>query len=316
MPATHKRYLARYNEFLQWAGNDSGFTASSRIAVLQYYMTRLALDNAISRATDSGNAVGFFWKTKYGFDPQADATFANFCKGLRRLAPLLRTSRPLRNDLPVSALLHFFSSPPAGIDPDLHILIAAALSYAMRAIQRGGQVADLECCDVFTTSLPSAGRVARTGLPADLALRVIVRTSKTDTQGVRPYEIIIDQGVSAVDPISRIDHYARMRFGIPLTLWNQSVMSRSQSKFFTYRGAAISTDCLREWVRLVARHAGLSGTYGSHSLRIAGACWAAVGGLSLETIMSIGGWKSISSTTLYLRSLIAAASGASARMGF
>lgn len=282
--------------------------------MLLQYLARLALDNNISRAQTAGAAISYFWKTKFGLDPALDTGYASFLRGLRSLRPLLSSPQPRRNELPVHAIAHFYSSPPASLDADTHSLICAALVYGMRAIQRGGQIADLECCDISTLNLlPSAGvNVSAAGL----ALRAVVRTSKTDQNGARPYDVVIDRGVTTLDPIRLIDDYVRRRYAIPLTDWNQSRFARSREKFFTSRQGPISTASLRSWVRLVASHAGLQGYYGSHSLRIAGACWAVLGGLSLETIMAIGGWTSQSSTAIYLRSLIAAVGGASARMGF
>jgi hypothetical protein len=284
-------------------------------------MADLTLANLLPRALATAAAVAFFWKVKFGFDPHSDPAFAAFLRGLRNFAPLLSTPRPQRNELPVHALARFFSEPPRDLTPDKHTLICAALAYGMRAIQRGGQVADLECRDLSTTSISinTASPISRTlggAFPQGFAVRVTVRTSKTDPQGRRPYDVVIDRGATAIDPVRLLDNYTRLRFNTPLAQWNSSVYASSTAKFFTDRGRSISTTSLRDWVRLVAAHSRLNGYFGSHSLRIAGACWAVLGGLSLEAIMAIGGWKTQSATIIYLRSLIAAVAGASGRMGF
>jgi len=67
-------------------------------------------------------------------------------------------------------------------------------------------------------------------------------------------------------------------------------------------------------VRAVAENAGLTGNFGSHSIRISGACLAILGGMSLEQVMAIGAWKS-RAVEDYLRSLVAVASNATQRMG-
>lgn len=318
-PATLGRYEKRYQEFCAWAGDDALIPPADRAHMLRRYMADLTLANFLPRALAVSAAVSFFWKVKFGFDPSSDPAFAAFVRGLRNFAPLLSTPRPRRNELPVQALARFFAEPPAGLAADKHVLICAALAYGMRAIQRGGQVADLECRDVCTISLgPGAVSSTQPGLafPPGFALRVTVRTSKTDPQGRRPYDVVIDRGATSIDPVHLIDAYTRQRFGVPLVSWNSSVHASSTAKFFTDRGSPVSTTSLRDWVRLVAAHSRLPGYFGSHSLRIAGACWAVLGGLSLEAIMAIGGWKTQSATIVYLRSLIAATAGASRAMGF
>jgi hypothetical protein len=67
-------------------------------------------------------------------------------------------------------------------------------------------------------------------------------------------------------------------------------------------------------VRLVAAHAGLVGRFGGHSIRISGATLAVLGGLSLEQVMAIGGWRGPAAGE-YLRAFVGVALGASARMG-
>jgi len=308
-----------YSNFQCWVGDINLVAPADRVQILKQYIARMALEGKLSRALSAIAAISFFWKNELGIDPQHDASFATFVRGLRGLQPLLSSPLPRRNELPVWALLHFHNSPPADISPDDHVLICAALAYGMRGIQRGAQVADLECADisVFFLQRQSALAPAAATQPARLAVRAIIRTSKTDPFGRRPQDIVVDRGLSAIDPVHLLELYVLRRFGTPLEYWNTSPHAHSKQKFFTtLQGKAISTQQLRIWVRLVAAHAGLRGYYGSHSLRIAGACWAALGGLSLETIMAMGGWRSQSSTIVYLRSLIGAMAGASARMGF
>lgn len=318
-PITYSRHEKRYQEFLDWVGDDALIAPADRAHVLRQYLADLTLANLLPRALAASNAVSFFWKAKFGFDPQSDPAFAAFVRGLRNFAPLLSTPRPPRQELPVPALARFLADRPGDLAADKHALICAALAYGMRAIQRGGQVADLECRDLRVISLDSASVPAPRpdgAFPAGFALRVTVRTSKTDPQGRRPYDVVIDRGATSTDPVRLIDAYTRLRFGTPLTQWNDSVHASSTAKFFTDDGGRpISTTSLRDWVRLVAAHSHLPGSFGSHSLRISGACWAVLGGLTLETIMAIGGWKTQSATIVYLRSLVAAAAGASRAMG-
>lgn len=328
-PAQLRRHSARYDEFRAWAGDDIAIPAAERTSVLRRYLAQLVLFDLRSRAIDTAAAVSFFWKIKFGFETKSDPAFSAFMRGLRNFAALFTTPRPQRNELPISALMHFCVSPPASLTADEHTLICAALVYGLRGIQRGGQVADLECRDIVATTIAAASSAPSAssflalllsppgGFPAGFALRCTVRTSKTNPQGARPNDVVIERGVTAIDPLTILDRYTRLRFGTPLLQWNESIHARSTAKFFTdSSGHAISTKSLRDWVRLVAAHSRLQGYYGSHSLRIAGACWAALGGLSLETIMAMGGWKTQSAIVTYLRTLIAAVGGASQRMGF
>ena len=283
---------------------DTAIPPAERTTLLRRYLAFLTLGNQVAKATLVSQAVAFVWKAKFGFDPASDVAFAAFMGGLRHLGPLLSEKRPQRDAFPVSALQRFVDSPPAGMSEDDHLVASAALVYALRGIQRGGQVADLECRDVTTFDINGS-----------LALRVTIRSSKTDPKGARPHSVVIDQGVTPLDPLRILDRYTTRRFGVPLRHWAASGMAASSRPFFCRGARPIATSSLRDWVRRVAEHAGLDGYYGSHSLRVSGACWAILGGMSFDMVMAIGGWKSQSSAAIYLRSLVAAVAGGSKIMG-
>jgi len=84
--------------------------------------------------------------------------------------------------------------------------------------------------------------------------------------------------------------------------------------FVRANGRPYTTEHIKDFIRAVAAFAGLKGKFGGHSIRITGACLAVLGGMSLEQVKAIGGWRSNVVET-YLRGLVAVASGASARMG-
>ena len=265
--------------------------------------------NRLPAAALHYQAIAHHWRFKFDVNPRSDPTIDAFLRGLDNFKLLLHPRQEPRRELPVAAILRFYADPPPGTSDDQRILVSAALAYGMRGIQRGSQIADLECRDIAAVPIVVNG-------VSELGVRATIRTSKTDQSGARPQHIVIDRGVSPIDPVRLLDAYMQMRFGVSLSAWNSSPLASSTARFFTSGGRPISTASLRNWVQMVARHSRLAGRFGSHSLRIAGACWAAAGGLSLETIMAIAGWKSDSSAVLYLRAYIATLQGASRCMGF
>lgn len=289
-----------------------------KASLLLRYMAFLALNQSIASALEASHACAHMWRLLYGYDPSGVTLLKCFKKGLKNLRPLVSPPQPLRNELPVGALIKFACSPPPGIDPLLHALVSAVLAFGMRAMQRGQQISDLECRDVSTTlgspsTLPSSSSSSL--WPAGFMMKFCIRATKTDPNGSRPWTVVIEPGSTAADPLSLLDTYTRRRFGVPITAWNASPWATSTRYFFSKGDLRLSSAFLRTWVQSVASHAGLPGHFGSHSLRISGACWAAAGGMTLETIMAIAGWKASNSAVLYLRNVIGAFSGASSRMG-
>ena len=80
------------------------------------------------------------------------------------------------------------------------------------------------------------------------------------------------------------------------------------------RSGPLTSIELTEIVRKAAGVCGDDGDYSSHSLRIGGATAAALGGLSVTTIQSIGGWESLA-VLRYIRSIIGVQKRASEKMG-
>ena len=104
------------------------------------------------------------------------------------------------------------------------------------------------------------------------------------------------------------------------TPWQQVVakkITNDQSPVFrnTKNDNHLAAQSVSWVVRTVASNAGLTANYSGHSLRIGGACAAAIAGLGLEAIRAIGGWTS-DAVFLYVRSYVPASMGASTKMGF
>jgi hypothetical protein len=143
-----------------------------------------------------------------------------------------------------------------------------------------------------------------------LGASIHIPWSKGDPTGSGA-DISFEPGATTACPVLLLDAYMRRQWGTPLSSWSSS---SNQPFFLNHRAKALSSQIVKDMVRSVASHAGLQGRFGSHSLRISGACLAILGGLSLEQTMAIGCWRS-RAIEQYLRAIVAAASHASFHMG-
>jgi len=113
-------------------------------------------------------------------------------------------------------------------------------------------------------------------------------------------------------PIACLDRYLRVVKGVGLRDWR--ARDRTQALFVDQLGRPFTADRIKELVRRVAAWGGVDGVFGGHSIRITGVCLAAQGGMSMEMIKAIGGWRS-QAVEVYLRGQIAVHAQASRRMG-
>lgn len=315
VPETQRRHHSAYKCFLDWAGPVDALDNAGRVDLLLRHMAHLAFSGRISAALQAAYACDYVWRLRFDQSLENSQLLSRFKQGLRKLRPLISEPQQLRCELPVSALQHFVTSKPPRVSDRVHTLVSAVLAIGMRAIQRGQQLSDLECADVSTAIIPHTAASPSLRWPPGFVLRLRIRATKTDPQGQRPFLLTIEPGISVADPVTLLNAYTLSEFGVSLLNWNSSLLATSHRFVFTLSGARLPSEFLRTWVQRVATHSGLEGRFGSHSLRISGACWAAAGGVSLETIMAIGGWQASSSTILYLRTVIAAFAGTTSRMG-
>lgn len=289
------RWWARFLEFVGEAPDVS--SVSALVEQLLAFAAELVIQRNFSGTKQAIAAVAQVIKTRTSWDLWRDCRLAAFNKGLCKLAAISKPPLPKRDILPVSALTAFISSPPSSLSPFSVALIAAVLSVGIRCIRRPGELADLHEDQLSFT--PASG--------AKLSLRF----TKADQAAQRAHEVPFEAGVTVADPIRCLDRYLRIAKGRSLFGWT----GRAGERLFTdERGRALTASQIKDFVRLVAAHSRLPGRFGGHSIRISGACLAILGGLSLEQVMAIGGWKG-SAFSAYLRGLVAVSLRASTRMG-
>jgi site-specific recombinase XerD len=87
----------------------------------------------------------------------------------------------------------------------------------------------------------------------------------------------------------------------PVRLYRRFLLQRGSAPgllFRSVRGRALTSSGITSVCRRMVREAGVEAVVSSHSLRIGGATAAMMGGLRLEQIMAIGGWRSLVSDRL------------------
>jgi hypothetical protein len=175
-------------------------------------------------------------------------------------------------------------------------LVAAVISVGIRCIRRSGELAKLNEDQIVV--IPTGAKL-------------VVGPTKADQAARMGLEVPFEAGVSLADPIRCLDEYLQIAKGSSLRGWQ----GRPGVPLFVGPDRRpLDAGAVKDMVRLVAAHAGLRGEFGGHSIRISGASLAILGGMSLEQVMAIGGWKS-QAVLNYLRGLVAMVMGASTRMG-
>ena len=263
-------------DLLQFA---SGFIISGRNSQAKVVIAAVARDVGLKR----------------GIRVYDDARVKAFSKGLEKYKNLQQPPKPKRDPLPAEAVVEYAK---LGLETNNRkiVTICAIISLGIRCIRRPGELADLR-----EDQLEAADFGAR--------LRLVLSKNDPTAQGL---SIPFERGVTPACPVLCLDRYLRLVKGVPLSQWQ----SRRQDLhlFVNEAGRPFSADAIKDMVRLVAKRANLTGQFGGHSLRITGACLAILGGMTLEQVMSIGGWKSRAVET-YLRGMVAVAESASKRMG-
>lgn len=202
--------------------------------------------------------------------------------GLRLLAQNKPWPRE-REPFPVVALKKFVDSPLDG-SAFVKCRDAALVALGMRAMLRPGEIAKLLLSDIQFR---------------DGTLVMRLRATKADQRAERK-PLHIDSINSKYCPVTLLRGYLVHRG------------NQQGPLFLTEKGAPLSVSAVSSVVARVAVGAGLRGLYSGHSLRIGGASAALNGGLSVDQIKSIGGWKSDAVTTY----LLSRSKLVSQRMGF
>ena len=268
------------------------------VTVTLEYIAGLVGQGQLSGALQALAALAFFWREQANIDLWVNSRVKAFHGGLRKVSHLLKPPKSKRSLLSPSAITRWLLHPPSRISSYDLILTATIISVGIRCIRRAGELSELNENHLEPRN--------RNGI---IGAAIIVAYSKTDTSG-ESHCIEIEPGSSFSCPIYLLNRYLISK-GSSLLQWK----GRSGIPLFTTQaGSRLTTARIKNMVRAVAENAGLTGNFGSHSIRISGACLAILGGMSLEQVMAIGAWKS-RAVEDYLRSLVAVASNATQRMG-
>jgi integrase len=296
-PSTLQRYEALLREFEEVHGSITTMGNEKLIEKLLDHAATLTRTGSASRALTAVAAVAWAAKLRRGFDPYKDPRIGAMRKAIDIARKVTTPPKPKRDPLPVAAVVAFAGRCPIGWSYWRFVVTRAIITVGIRCIRRPGELADLREDQL---------RADASGQQAVLHIQF----SKVDSAGAG-CDVPFERGQSSACPIRCLDTYLRMAKGRPLAGW--SPIRGNDFLFVDERGRPFTSAHIKDMVRAVARDAGLSGTFGGHSLRITGACLAAAGGMSLEQIMTIGGWRS-RVVQDYLRAQIAVELQASARM--
>jgi len=301
-PDTLQRYGPWWTRFCSFVRRDFGGPPPSGVAALGDRLLAFIVDVVdvcgLANAMQAIAGIAHAAKLEFDVDLWRVPRIRLMYKGLTKLSAISRTPKPKRDVLPVTALISFVSSRPAGMSHFDWVLAAAVLSVGIRCIRRADELVNL-----LETDLSDLG-VGRA------KLRIVF--SKTDPYGRRNLEVPFERGATVACPIRCLDAYIRLAKGRALEGW-QPVAGRPL--FVSAQGTALSTNKVLEFVHAAASAGGVAGTFGGHTLRITGACVAVLGGMTMEQAMAIGGWKADSSFGVYLRALVGVQRRASTRMG-
>jgi integrase len=222
-------------------------------------------------------------------DPTVSYRVKQLVKGLLRKAAEEKIPAAERLPLPADAIVLWCKSKPANVAYEFWIRDAAIAILGFRCMRRPGEIGNLRRSHLWKK---------------DGWFYLKVPFSKTDQ--LRKGKVIpIEPSDSSWScPVKILDRYlASRRF------------KNGESLLFTSRtGSKLSTAAVSAIVKRIAANAKLEGKFSGHSLRIGGATAALQGGMTMEQIRAIGEWHS-KAVLFYLRSIAAARTGASKKMG-
>ena len=239
--------------------------------------------------------------------PSKHSALAENYKAWRRLYRREHAERREREPLPVFAVHMYFQSPESDKRPrgspgpfpfDRHGVQFRNLSMCtlgIRAMMRPSELVNLKWKHVQFTDSPEVVPETGLGMPW-LKIHLL-----EGMEGVKcnPRTIIIEPVEDALCPVTFLMCLLTAALAMHKdTPWQQMVAKNitiDQSPVFrnTKNDNHLAAAQSVSWVvRTVASNAGLTANYSGHSLRIGGACAAAIAGLGLEAIRAICGLTS------------------------
>ncbi len=287
--AQYSRWLDKFEDWRSGSGGslERGAPAPNEVAL---YMALLYLGGQGGQAAMARAAIA----SRYG-QIADDKFLTSVSKGTEAQWRLSGGGRTPRDAMPIEVIRAFALEPPAGADLFSWARDRLLALLAIRTMRRPAELLAMKVSDF------ERGR----------------DTSKPDWLWVR-------FGKSKNDRLGKVGK----RFHLPIdpssllgldcahahNLWMWLRGQQDGPIFVHADGNWVGKDHLNKLAKSMAERAGLLGIYSGYSFRIAGASFAAAGGISTTEIQAIGGWRS-DAVHAYIRSLGSAAAGASQRMG-
>lgn len=287
--STQRTYDKHWEEYEDFCKNFNHRDPLQEHSIL-LYLGWLDELGSIYKATSTLAIIGRQCKIQKQEDISQLFSVREAFKGIQRLLGEKKGLRKERLPFPVSALISYILDPGRPKD-FIWMRDCALVTIGLRCMRRASELTAIRREDLTKDG--------------DMYLLRIPRQKNDQTAaGAKiPFE---KTGNPVSCPVKILDKFLAAGFWI------------GNDFLFQDRGISgqMSTGAVSAVVKRMADQAGLDGRYSSHSLRIGGATAGMRGGLSLEQIMSIGCWKSISSAMIYMRAFGAAQAMASSAMGF
>jgi integrase len=290
--STNKRYSDVWKEFCSFASWAQQVALPASEDLILAFLAWYELSGRAASVKVVKSAIRAAHVDKRLLDPTTSVSIKAAIDGTLRHAAREKLdeggSVRKRDPFPVSALQHWMRHRPVGISYFIWIRNAALVAVGMRCMRRPNELCKLRWKHIAER---------------DGCLVISIIKSKTDQLGAGK-EIPVEFGEGLMAP--------------SWLLWSLKQGSRWTAGddwvFCSQGGKQLSVSAVSSIVQKMVEWAGIQGWYTGYSLRIGGATAAMSGGLTLEQIMAVGGWKS-GVVLLYLRALGAAQANASARMG-
>ena len=287
-----------FEEFAAWGGWPNTEIEPPSIALVEDFFLWLSITERGSSARVVSAALKHSCLCRGLEDPMSGRRIRKIIRGVERIAAEEGEPGEKRSAFPLGALKGKVEEAERSTSPVSWIVWRdiALVALGFRAIRRPGEIAQLSCGDI--------------AFRPNGSLEVRVGKSKTDQ--LRKGSVLSIEGLegSTCCPVRL------------MRIWFDLVHGDSKPEdpvFFSGTSLGerrrISRSSVSTVVRKMAEKGGFSGKFSGHSLRIGGASAAVAGGMSMAQVKAIGAWKS-DAVDGYLRSIEAAAQGASKKMGF
>ena len=266
-PSTRKRYSQLWSQFETFCVNRerTPLPASSR-TVLDF-LVHLVNGGKGGSAGASLAAIKDYHLNAHVQDPTQEREVMLAAEGASRITADRKGWPKERGPLPVEALLTFMRSP--SFSSALGLRDATLVAVGLRLMLRPGEIVKLK---LESVRMQKDGALVRLG------------RSKADQKAQRK-PLLIESSASPACPVKLLQSLIRARKAQGAT--DEDLL------FIGAAGRPLTTSAVSSVIRRMAEAHGLDPkSFSGHSLRIGGASAALAGGLTVDQVKAVGGWKS------------------------